>query len=100
MELAFLRSLGQTILEIMTEHGDQQLFTAGRIEKITRDVENDTYDIALRVIGFEGAHNPPYKLIRMTIRIPGKEQEYEVIKYESKLISGEEFKRLSRFTGY
>ena len=30
MELAFLRSLGQTILEIMTEHGDQQLFTAGR----------------------------------------------------------------------
>lgn len=95
MELAFLRFLGNTILEVMSNHGDNQLFTAERIEKITRGVENDTYDITLHVIGFEGALNPPYKLIQMTIRIPGKDGDYEVINYKSRIISGKEFKELS-----
>lgn len=95
MELAFLRFLGNTILEVMSNHGDNQLFTAERIEKITRDVENDTYDTTLHVIGFEGALNPPYKLIQMTIRIPGKAGDYEVIEYKSKNITGKEFKELS-----
>ncbi|MEI3614667.1 hypothetical protein [Pseudogracilibacillus sp. SO30301A] len=95
MELAFLRFLGNTILEVMYNHGDNQLFMAERIEKITQNVENDTYDITLHVIGFEGAHNPPYKLIQMTIRIPGKDGDYEVINYKSRIISGKEFKELS-----
>ncbi|MFI8496679.1 hypothetical protein ACIGC1_28255 [Peribacillus butanolivorans] len=33
MELAFLRYLGGTILEVMEKHGDSQLFTFNRIEK-------------------------------------------------------------------
>jgi len=33
MELAFLRYLGGTILEVMEKHGDRQLFTFYRIEK-------------------------------------------------------------------
>lgn len=68
MERAFLRSLDGMILDIMSNHGDNQLFEYGRIEKVSGD---DPYDVTLRVIGFEGAHNPPYKLIRLTIRIPG-----------------------------
>ncbi|MEI3605630.1 hypothetical protein SPD48_07990 [Pseudogracilibacillus sp. SE30717A] len=94
MELAFLRSLGNTILEIMENNGDNQLYTAERIEKITRNVKNDTYDIRLRVVGFHGPHNPPYKLIQMTIRIPGKYSDYDVISYKKKIISLDEFSRL------
>ncbi len=100
MELAFLRSLGTTILEIMNKHGDKQLFTSGRIEQITRDTQNDTYDISLRVIGFEGPLNPPYKLIRITIRIPGEYAKYKVISYKRKYISDDEFSKLSKYTGY
>ena len=80
MERAFLRSLGGTILDIMQNHGDNQLLEYGRIEKVSG---NDPYDITLRVIGFEGAHNPPYKLIRMTIQIPGDKGDtnYTVLSY-------------------
>ncbi|MBB6448051.1 hypothetical protein HNR53_004778 [Bacillus benzoevorans] len=46
MELAFLRYLGGTILEVMDKHGDRQLFTFERIEKISRDYENDSYDVS------------------------------------------------------
>ncbi|MDQ0273290.1 hypothetical protein [Cytobacillus purgationiresistens] len=72
MELAFLRSLGGTIVKVMDEKGDKQLYTSARIEKISRNIENDTFDIALRVVGYEGPINPPYKLIRITLRIPGE----------------------------
>lgn len=95
MERAFLRSLGGTILEIMRSHGDQQLFFCERIEKISGD---NQYDVTLRVIGFEGAHNPPYKLIRMTIRIPGdKGADYTVVDYTARPISNEEFIKLTSY---
>ena len=95
MERTFLRSLGGTILDIMSSHGDNQLFEYGRIEKISG---NDPYDVSLRVIGFEGAHNPPYKLIRMTIRIPGdKDAKYSVLSYSHRTISNEEFDKLTEY---
>jgi hypothetical protein len=99
MELAFLRYLGGTILEIMDKHGDRQLFTFERIEKITRDYENDSYDVSLRVIGFKGPLNPPFKLIRMTIRIPGeKYTKYSVISYKHRYVSDKEFDQLTKYT--
>jgi hypothetical protein len=98
MELAFLRYLGSTILEIMEKHGDKQLFTESRIEKISRDIQNDSYDVSLRVIGFEGPLNPPYKLIRMTIRIPGENYTpYRVISYKSRYASDKELDKLIKF---
>lgn len=99
MELAFLRYLGGTILEIMYTHGDRQLFTYERIEKISRVLEGDSYDVSLRVIGFEGPHNPPFKLIRMTIRIPGElDSKYSVISYKHRIISDMELEKLIKYT--
>jgi hypothetical protein len=99
MELAFLRYLGGTILEIIDTHGDRQLFTFERIEKISRDYENDSYDVSLRVIGFEGPLNPPFKLIRMTIRIPGeKYTKYSVISYKHRYVSDKELNKLTKYT--
>lgn len=98
MERAFLRSLDQTILDIMNNHGDNQLFEYGRIEKISG---NDPYDVSLRVIGFEGAHNPPYKFIRMTIRIPGdKDADYNVLSNSHQTISEKEFDKLTEYGTY
>ncbi|MGE8081469.1 hypothetical protein [Peribacillus loiseleuriae] len=98
MERAFLRSLDGTILDIMSNHGDNQLFEYGRIEKISG---NDPYDVSLRVIGFEGAHNPPYKLIRLTIRIPGdKNPNYSVLSYSHRRISDKEFDKLTKYATY
>lgn len=99
MELAFLRYLGGTILEIVDTHGDRQLFTFERIEKISRDYENDSYDVSVRVIGFEGPLNPPFKLIRMTIRIPGeKYTKYSVISYKHRYVSDKELNKLTKYT--
>ena len=99
MELAFLRELGPTILEVMLAHGDLQLFTSERIEKIVRNEQDDKYDITLRVVGYEGPLNPPYKLIRITLRIPGGySNKYSVVSYEHKNISIDEAKKLSEFT--
>lgn len=101
MELAFLRSLGGTILKVMNEKDDKQLYTSARIEKISRNIENDTFDISLRVVGYEGPINPPYKLIQITLRIPGENySNYEVKSYSSRYISGEDFVKLSKNTGY
>lgn len=98
MERAFLRNLGETILDIMSNHGDNQLFEYGRIEKISG---NDPYDVSLRVIGFEGAHNPPYKLINMTIRLPGdKGTNYSVLSYSHRHISDKEFEKLTKYATY
>ncbi|MFJ9461820.1 hypothetical protein [Viridibacillus arvi] len=96
MERAFLRSLDGTILDIMQNHGDNQLFEYGRIEKVSG---NDPYDITLRVIGFEGAHSPPYKLIRMTIRIPVDKENthYTVLSYSHRHISDKEFEKLTKY---
>lgn len=75
----------------MDTHGDRQLFTYERIERISRKSENDSYDVSLRMIGFEGPLNPPFRLIRMTIRIPGeKYSKYSVISYEHRFISDKE----------
>ncbi|MFJ3387653.1 hypothetical protein [Lysinibacillus sp. NPDC086135] len=82
----------------MQNHGDHQLFEYGRIEKV---FGNDPYDITLRVTGFEGAHNPPYKLIRMTIRIPGDKKEntnYTVSSSSHRHISNKEFEKLTKYT--
>ena len=99
MERVFLRSLGGTILDIMSNHGDNQLFEFERIEKISEN--NGQYDVTLRVIGFEGAHGPPYKLIRMTIRIPGDmSADYSVLSYSHRHISDKELEKLSKFATY
>lgn len=101
MKRAFLRSLDVTILDIMSSHGDNQLFEYGRIERISNDINNNSYDITLRVIGFEGAHNPPYKLIRMTIRIPGeKYANYSVLSYSHRPISDKAFDKLTKYATY
>ncbi|RHW34100.1 DUF3888 domain-containing protein [Lysinibacillus yapensis] len=99
MELAFLRELGPSILKAMSTHGQLQLFTSERIEKIERNIENDYYDISVRVAGYEGAINPPYKLIRITFRVPGKDykNELDVISYKATDITPEEFVKLSEF---
>ncbi|RRN71275.1 hypothetical protein EI200_11190 [Peribacillus simplex] len=98
MELAFLRYLGGTILEVMEKHGDRQLFTFNRIEKISRDIQNDTYDVSLHVIGYEGPGNPPFKLIQMTIRIPGeKYTKYSVIAYKHQYINDKELNELTKY---
>lgn len=98
LESAFLRSLGWTILDIMESHGDTQLFENERIEKISAN--NGHYDVTLRVIGFEGAHGPPYKLIRMTIRFPGNggNANYSVISYSHRIISNKEFEELTKYS--
>lgn len=106
IELAFLRELGLPILETMSSYGDNQLFEFGRIEKIERNIENDYYDVSLRVISFEGAHNPPHKLINITFRIPPglPSANYKVISnkavisYKAKHITPEEVEKLSKFT--
>ncbi|AXN39670.1 hypothetical protein [Peribacillus butanolivorans] len=98
MELAFLRYLGGTILEVMEKHSDSQLFTFNRIEKISRDIQNDTYDVSLHVIGYEGPINPPFKLIQMTIRIPGeKYTKYSVISYKHRYINDKELNELTKY---
>lgn len=97
MELAFLRELGHTILHTMNENGDRQLFYLGRIEKIVRNIESDSYDLTLRVIGYEGAINPPFKLIRITFRFPGDNYtKYSVKQYEHKYITPEEVEKLAK----
>ena len=106
IELAFLRELGLPILETMSSYGDNQLFEYARIEKIERNRQNDYYDISLRVISFEGAHDQPYKLINITFRIPPGEsaKKYKVISnkaiisYKVKNITPEEVEQLSKFT--
>lgn len=98
MELAFLRKLGPIILNTMEKHGDPQLFTSGRIEKIIRNEQNDFYDVTIRVIGYEGPINPPYKLIRITFRFPGENYtKHSVIQYKHRTITPDEFKNLSKF---
>ncbi|PAD85250.1 hypothetical protein CHH57_00835 [Niallia circulans] len=54
-ESAFLRFLGPTILEIMEKHGDMQLYMNEKIESITFNEHEDSYDVTLHVVGFEGA---------------------------------------------
>ncbi|MFJ7666429.1 hypothetical protein ACIQXI_04935 [Lysinibacillus sp. NPDC097195] len=106
IELAFLRELGQPILETMSAFGDNQLFEFGRIEKIERNRQNDYYDVSLKVIAFEGAHDQPFKLINITFRIPPGESagKYKVISnkaviaYKAKKITPEEVEKLSKFT--
>lgn len=106
IELAFLRELGLPILETMSSYGDNQLFEYARIEKIERNRQNDYYDVNLRVISFEGAHDQPYKLINITFRIPPGEsaEKYKVISnkavisYKVKNITPEEVEQLSKFT--
>lgn len=98
MELAFLRNLGGTILEVMEKNDDYQLFTFDRIEKISRDTQNDTYDVSLHVIGYEGPLNPPFKLIQMTIRIPGDNYtKYSVISYKHRYINDKELNELTKY---
>lgn len=98
MELAFLRYLGGTILEVMEKNNYRQLFTSDRIEKISRDIQNDTYDVSLHVIGYEGPLNPPFKLIQMTIRIPGDNYtKYSVISYKHRYINDNELNELNKY---
>ncbi len=97
MELAFLRELGPIILKTMYKHGDHQLFTSERIEKIIRNEQKDIYDVTFRVIGYEGPINPPYKLIRITFQFPVENfTNYSVIKYVHKNITPDEFGKLSK----
>lgn len=97
IELAFLRQLGPSILDAMTAHGDLQLFDYERIEKVVRNEQDDEYEVTLRVVGYEGPHNPPYKLIRITFRIPAHYKNH-VKSYEHKIITIDELKKLSEYT--
>ncbi|SDN15158.1 Protein of unknown function [Psychrobacillus sp. OK028] len=100
LELAFLRELGPSIVKAMFSNGNEQLFTSERIEKIERNIHHDYYDVTLRVVGYEGPLNPPYKLINITFRIPADDftNKNKVISYNAKSITGEEFKKLSEFS--
>ena len=98
MELAFLRELGPSILDAMSAHGDLQLFTSERIEKVVRNKQDDKYDVTVRVIGFEGALNPPFKLIRITFRIPGDySNKNRVMSYKHRYITPSEVDKLSKY---
>jgi len=98
MELAFLRELGPIILNDMEKHGNSQLFTSGRMEKIIRNEQNDFYDVTIRVVGYEGPINPPYKLIRITFRFPGENYtKYSVVQYKHRNITPDEFNKLSKY---
>lgn len=99
LELAFIRELGPSILEAMSANGDLQLFDSARIEKIIRNKQEDQYDITVRVVGYQGPLNPPYKLIRITFRIPGGfSNKNQVVSYEHKNITNDEAKKLSEYT--
>ncbi|WP_040226815.1 hypothetical protein [Bhargavaea cecembensis] len=99
MERAFLRELGPVIFNVMNQHGDRQLFISERIETIVRDKQDDHYDVSLRVVGYEGPLNPPFKLIRMTLRFPGiNGADYRVIHYEHRRITPDEAVEFSKFT--
>lgn len=100
MERAFLRELGPSILEAMFTNGDKQLFNYGRIEKIIRDKQDDQYEVAVRVIGYEGPFNPPYKLIRITFRIPGTNysSKNSVIYYSHRFINFSELRELTKYS--
>lgn len=98
MELAFLREIGPIILNTMEKHGDAQLFTSGRMEKIIRNEQNDFYDVTIRVVGYEGPINPPYKLIRITFRFPGENYtKYSIVQYKHRNITPDEFNKLSKY---
>ncbi|KAA0833126.1 hypothetical protein DN403_00645 [Bacillus sp. AY2-1] len=85
-------------IKTMYKHGDYQLFTSERIEKIIRNEQKDIYDVTLRVIGYEGPINPPYKLIRITFQFPVENfTNYSVIKYVHKNITPDELGKLSKF---
>lgn len=95
MELAFIRELGPSILEAMSENGRLQLFDSARIEKINRNKQKDQYDVTIRAIGYEGALNPPYNLIRITFHIPGDNlKNKNVVFFEQKRITPEEAKNI------
>ncbi|AMW99226.1 hypothetical protein [Rummeliibacillus stabekisii] len=99
MEQAFIRELGPSILEALSENGKIQLFDSARIEKVIRNKQKDQYDVAIRAIGYEGALNPPYNLIRITFRIPGDNLKNKtVVFFEQKRITPEEAKKLSEHT--
>lgn len=99
MELAFIRELGPSILEAMSAHGDLQLFDSTRIEKIIRNKQEDQYDVTLRFVGYQGPLNPPYKLIRITFRIPGDySNKNKVVFYEHKSITNNEAEKLGEYT--
>lgn len=103
MELALLRELSIPILETMQAHGDNQITIAERIEKIHWNETDDYHDITLRAIGFTGAHNPPYTLIRITFRTPNRynpNKANSVIHYEHRKITPKEFDKLSKHTQY
>lgn len=98
MELAFLREIGPIILNTMEKHGDAQLFTSSRMEKIIRNEQNDFYDVTIRVVGYEGPINPPYKLIRITFRFPGENYtKYSIVQYKHRNITPDEFNKLSKY---
>lgn len=79
LEQAFLRAIGTEILTATkTYYGESRLFDSSRIVDIVRDEFSDKYKIAVQIVTFEGAHNPPYGFDTITLEIPG----FKVIKYE------------------
>lgn len=79
LEQAFLRAIGAEILKATkTYYGESRLFDSPRIVDIVRNQYNDTYDITVQIVTYEGPMMPPYGFDTITLRIPG----FEVIKYE------------------
>lgn len=84
LEKAFLRAIGQEILEATkTYYGEERLFDSARITDITWNENDDEYTITIQIITYEGPIMPPYGFDTITLRIPG----FEVIKYEHKDVS-------------
>lgn len=84
LEKAFLRSIGQGILEATkTYYGESRLFDSERIIDIVRNEFDDKYDITVQIVTFEGSRMPPYGFDTITMQVPG----FKVIKYEHKDVS-------------
>jgi Protein of unknown function (DUF3888) len=86
LEEAFLRSMGPEILKaIEMYYGEPKLFFLERITDITKNVNEDTFDVTVQVVSYEKAIMPPYGLETITFRIPG----YQVINFSHQNIKGE-----------
>ncbi|MEW4286047.1 DUF3888 domain-containing protein [Priestia koreensis] len=87
LEESFLRSMGPEILKaIELYYGEPKLFFLERITGITKNRNEDTFDVTVQVVSYEKAIMPPYGLETITFRIPG----YNVINFSHKNVKGKD----------
>ncbi|WP_318617436.1 DUF3888 domain-containing protein [Sporosarcina sp. YIM B06819] len=79
LEKAFLRAIGQHILDATASHyGESRLFFNERITDIAWNENEDQYDVTVQIVTYKGPINPPYGFDTITFRIPN----FKVIKYD------------------